>query len=180
MLQGTFYQNLVRVLAPQPQSSSVLYSINSQLVKPQSQSQGSQGAYPLQNKRQRNHSDGNKPQRAGRPPNPERLKHLRSSQRKSTSERTPEEGVAGEDARDVSWVRLSQVIQDGLEGEVEAGGEERGADDRYYPVYAVRLASWFVLTRIHGSSRQYLPLSGRPCKDKETNRDTDGTHLAGN
>lgn len=37
----------------------------------------------------------------------------------------------------MSGVRLSQVVENRLEGEVESWGEECGADDGYYPVYAV-------------------------------------------
>jgi hypothetical protein len=78
----------------------------------------------------------------------------------------------------VLWVRLAEVVEDGLEGQIEAGGEEARTDNGDDPVDAITLFSAF-FSVVLGKNIGCVPFARCPGKGEEADGDADGTDLAG-
>lgn len=120
---------LVGVPAPRTQPLAILQPLDQNYIT-------DSVTYTFQNKRQRDKHEGNEPERSRRPADAQALQHAWRSERECTPKRAAEEGVARKDARDMSRVRLAEIVEDGLKRQIEAWREEAGADDGHDPVDA--------------------------------------------
>ena len=97
---------------------------------------GRDETHPIQHKRNRYERDTQEPQRRTRPPNPQVLIHGRSEKREPGAKGAPHEVVPRQHAGRILRVRIGEVIEDGLEEEEGADGEEARANDGHDPVDA--------------------------------------------
>ena len=89
----------------------------------------------VQEKRYRNERDRQEAQQRTRPGDAKLSIHGGREKRERGTEARAHEIVAGEHARGVVGVRVSQVVQDRVEEQEGADGEPRGADDGHDPVH---------------------------------------------
>lgn len=85
----------------------------------------------------RHHRQGNERQCTACPTDSKRPQHAPDGHGQGAAESAAEEGIPCEDTSHVPRVRLTQVVQNGLEGQMESRGKESSSEDRHDPVNAI-------------------------------------------
>lgn len=89
----------------------------------------------IQHKGNRNKRDTQKSKRATSPRHPKILIHGTRKEGETSTEARTHEIITGKDRRGVIRIRVAQVVQDGVEEQERADGEEGRADYRHDPMH---------------------------------------------
>ena len=90
--------------------------------------------HPIQNERNRYERHAQEAQRRTRPHNPQIMIHSRREQGEPRAETAPHKVVPRQHTGRILRIRVGEVIEDGLEEEESAHGEEAGANDGHNPM----------------------------------------------